>query len=81
MDAILIAIIAAAGGFFMGWRSRQPYVSSLERVYDHLMNEFERKCREQSALLSEDHGELEVGVDEQGLFFRTKKGKEEKCSE
>ena len=46
MDAILIAIIAAAGGFFMGWRSRQPYVSVLEQEYDRLMGEFWRLFRE-----------------------------------
>lgn len=53
MDSIIIAIVASAGGFFMGWKSRQPYVDNLEREYDHLMNEFERLCKEHSALLAD----------------------------
>lgn len=50
---IIVAIFGGSIGFLGGWKSRQPYVNVLQREYDHCMEEFERVCREHSALISE----------------------------
>jgi hypothetical protein len=55
IDFMLVMIFSGAIGFLSGWKSRQPYVGSLEREYDHLMDEFEKICREHSALIADKH--------------------------
>jgi len=50
---ILVAIFGGSIGFLGGLKFRQPYVNVLSRKYDHLMEEFERVCREHSALMSD----------------------------
>jgi hypothetical protein len=55
IDFMLVMIFSGAIGFLVGWKSRQPYVGALEREYDHLMDEFEKLCREHSALIADKH--------------------------
>jgi hypothetical protein len=60
MSSLIVgAVWFFAVGFYTGWKWRQSYIENLEREYDHVMDEFEKVCREHSrrlGLAGERHG-------------------------